>query len=312
MVRLASYAESSDLPWILDLDDLLSRRYSNVVNRTNDCEMVLGYYSEFIPRFLRPLLSKIVIAFLRRESKILYNRENELAKRATVTCLVARDEAKELSDRIGKPIFSMPMAIQIPDEKAIFSQKKRTKSMVFVGGMDYLPNFQAVRYYTEKIVPELIDAKLSDITLHVIGYCPEKIYSEFSQRHIVFEGYVENLFSALIEYKIFLAPIVSGTGIKTKVLEAMACGLPVVSTPEGVKGLDVTDGKECFIADSPKSFVTSIRKILDNPTLAKKVGVRGRQYVISHFSMDVMIERWKQVIDMASVTSFFQKDEDAF
>jgi glycosyltransferase involved in cell wall biosynthesis len=88
---------------------------------------------------------------------------------------------------------------------------------------------------------------------------------------------------------------VSGTGIKTKVLEAMALGLPVLSTVHGVAGLQVEHKKHCFICEQPGEFAEGMRYLRDVQA-AGRIGDNARQYIEANFSSHVLRQRWAGVI----------------
>jgi glycosyltransferase involved in cell wall biosynthesis len=110
-----------------------------------------------------------------------------------------------------------------------------------------------------------------------------------------FEGYVADLGARLREAACFVAPIVSGTGIKTKVLEAMAAGVPVVTTAEGVAGLQVAHGRDCFVCRRPADFAEAFRALAD-PGLAAEISQNARRYVGENFSLPVLRRRWAAVL----------------
>ena len=84
----------------------------------------------------------------------------------------------------------------------------------------------------------------------MIGHAPAHTRTEFASAKVVFEGYINNLADALTQSVAMVAPIVSGTGVKTKVLDGMACGLPVIGTPLAFAGLEVRDGAEAYVAEN--------------------------------------------------------------
>jgi glycosyltransferase involved in cell wall biosynthesis len=96
-----------------------------------------------------------------------------------------------------------------------------------------------------------------------------------------------------------LAPIRYGTGIKTKVIEAMAHGLPVVSTSKGVEGLDVAHGEHCLIADSPRQIAEAISLLCANMPLRVQLARRSAEHVATSFSLEVIAQRWCETLHSA-------------
>ena len=299
MIRSAPYAGSLGLPWVLDLDDLLSKRYAAMVAQRSPMEMILGYYGDYLPKIIRTVASGVANIMLHKESLLVSEREQTLSKQAGAVCLVAEDEVNQLASQISRTVYWMPMAVDIPSSDRVSRSRQRPMSMVFTGGLDYQPNLDAIRYYLREIAPAMDDAGLPPYPLDVIGFCPYSVRAELATQRLNLLGYVDDLYSEMSKHQLFLAPIVTGTGIKTKVLEAMALGLPVLTTPEGIKGMKVTSGKECYVACYPGEFAQLLAHINANPEEASRVGWAARQYVEANFSFDRLRNKWRDVLDSA-------------
>ena len=292
MIRTYGLAASAGRPVVLDLDDLLSERYRQT--RGADPDTIVGYFAEYLPAILRRPASVAAARLLSVEAALLRRREAEAASQAAVTCLVSAEEADRLSSRIRRAVRWAPMAVPVapfpPAGDAV-------PGAVFVGGMDYAPNREAIRWYRDAVLPQLQAFGAGDVVLDVIGHCPDEVARTLGSDRIRFLGYVSDLASALSGYRIALAPIVSGTGIKTKVLEAMGAGLCVVSTPLGVSGLPVRSGREAMIGGSAREFASALTAILADPDQAAAIGSRARWMVQAHFSYEALQERWSQILE---------------
>lgn len=168
--------------------------------------------------------------------------------------------------------------------------------VVFVGGLDYQPNLDAVRYYRRAVRPAL-ERIGADVVLDVVGDASPALRDELAGEGIEFLGYVDDVMATLRGYRAFVAPLVSGTGIKTKVLEAMAAGLVVVTTPEGIIGLDVRHGEHCLLARSPEEMATHLRDVFERPEDMEDIGQRARRYVAANFSHEVLKRRWEELLE---------------
>jgi glycosyltransferase involved in cell wall biosynthesis len=294
MIRTAPYAMKMKLPWILYLEDLLSNRYTEMIENKIPSEMILGYYLEYVPKMLRGV-SKVVTSYLlSKEINILSKREVYCAKKADAVSLVSGVESKYLAELTGRNVDWTPMAIR--NTSNIYKVQDRPKTIVFMGGLDYQHNLEAVRYFANNIADHIHIAGSSDIKLSVIGHCPDKIREELKDKRVEIIGYVEDPYRELQRYKIFLAPIISGSGIKTKILEAMSYGMPVITSVKGISGLNVINGEHCCIADSPEDYARLIGHLCSNPEIAEKIGSKGREYVVKNFSPDVVANRWNEII----------------
>jgi glycosyltransferase involved in cell wall biosynthesis len=98
-------------------------------------------------------------------------------------------------------------------------------------------------------------------------------------------GFVDDVRDALARYAVFVCPILSGSGVRVKLLEAFAAGIPVVSTSIGAEGLAEKDGEFCALADTPAGFAERVVKLLEDPAAAAAMAVRARAEVQAHWDM---------------------------
>lgn len=291
MIRTYELAASTGLPVVVDLDDLLSERYRQA--RAADPETVIGYFADYLPDRLRRPASVAATRLLSVEAALLSQREELVASRAAATCMVSAAEADRLSERVHRRVLWAPMAAPVAPQPLAGSG---APGVVFVGGMDYAANREAVRWYRDEVLPLLGALGLGDVPLDVIGHCSEEAARRLSSERIRFLGYVADLGSVVGRYRVAVAPIVSGTGIKTKVLEAMATGSCVVSTPLGVSGLPVRHGDEVMIGATPAEFASALAEAWTHPEMAAAVGARARRMVERQFSDQAAQDRWAGIL----------------
>jgi glycosyltransferase involved in cell wall biosynthesis len=295
-IRVAPYASALGVPWHLDMDDLFSARYEKFAAAAGDvsADLVLGYYRESAPGLARAIPKGLMAHLLLGEAARIKRRELHWARQATTVSLVSPDEAQRFAREAGRPVLSLPMSVSMAP--AQWAPRKAAAQPVFVGPLDYKPNLDALAYYQREVFPALQAAAAVPL-LHHIGSAPERLRRLFSHQVVRFEGYVADLAARLCEAAFFVAPIVSGTGIKTKVLEAMAAGVPVVTTPQGVSGLEVEHRRHCFVCERPADFPTAIRALAD-PALCAELGANARRYVEENFSPEVLRRRWARVLEV--------------
>jgi glycosyltransferase involved in cell wall biosynthesis len=295
MIRLAKYGEALNIPYVIDFDDLLSKRYS-IAATVKNSDQFLGYFDSKVPLIIKLIFSKLFSFVLRKESQLLIDREIYWTHQANSTCLVSSDEAIALGQKTGRKVFSCPMAINLP-ENNINVKKKGINRAVFVGGLDYQPNLDALRYYISEIYPVLIDeVELQEFQLDVIGYVTEDVELEFKSTNVNFLGYVDDLDAELASYTFFLAPIVTGSGLKTKILDAMANRLVVISTELGVEGIPVENMKNCLVAKTPLDFSKYLIWVGNNSSEIKSIGENARKLIENNFSFHVLKNMWKEVL----------------
>ena len=157
--------------------------------------------------------------------------------------------------------------------------------VLFVGALQRPLNIQYIRYLAEKVWPD-VRREIPDAELLVVGGgLPVKEREPLSGiPGIRWTGFVENL---ELEYKsasVFAAPILSGGGIIVKILDAMAAGVPVVTTSYGNECIRAEAGKDILVADSPEDFARALVMLLRNPEMRNAVAERGHRHLAVHFS----------------------------
>ena len=118
-------------------------------------------------------------------------------------------------------------------------------------------------------------------------------------------GFVDSMPRALMSAQVCVAPMQSGSGMQFKILEAMACERPVVTTTLGLGSINAEHGEEILVADSPEMFSRHVLNLLKNPDRAARIGSRARQFVEKHHSWSHSAERveelYTQIVNRKSV-----------
>src|SRR5262249_48989876 len=200
MVRTAPFARRLDRPWILDLDDLLSKRYEDWSRNWKSGE-VLGYLKDWPPVVLRTAIRWLTVPILRFESRLMRRRELALAREATVCTLVSHQEAEALSTILGRRVWWAPMSIPMP---VLSTRSPRTfnPTPVFFGGLDYAANLEAVSYFKDVLGPYLRTRSGLPSTLDVIGFCTGQHQRSLDGEHVRLLGYAPDLHERLASYSI--------------------------------------------------------------------------------------------------------------
>lgn len=160
------------------------------------------------------------------------------------------------------------------------------RRVLFVGNYEYAPNVDAVEWALDEVWPRLWQRQ-PDARFIVCGHAlPEAWRQRWRDPRIEWRGYVPSLPEVQSQAAVFMAPLRSGGGSKLKVLEALAAGLPVVSTREGLSGLNVTDGLQARIADSAEAMSDAIDELLRQPERARELGQAARRHVTQSFDWD--------------------------
>jgi glycosyltransferase involved in cell wall biosynthesis len=157
-------------------------------------------------------------------------------------------------------------------------------AIVFSGNLEYHPNVEAVRWFRTRIWP-LVRERAPGIEWRLLGSNPEAV-AAFSggDARIRVVGQMEDAVASLAEAKVCIAPLLSGSGTRFKILEAWAAGRAVVSTTLGAEGLGARDGEHLLLADDPDNFADAVLRLCNDPGLRARLGDAGRMHYEDRFT----------------------------
>jgi GT2 family glycosyltransferase/glycosyltransferase involved in cell wall biosynthesis len=173
---------------------------------------------------------------------------------------------------------------------AFESNGREPFTMLFVGSFRHLPNQAALAWFTAEVLPAVY-ARHPEARLVVVGSDPPPPHAFQSLDHIELRGAVEDIREPLGRYAVFVCPVLSGSGVRVKLLEAFASGIPVVSTRLGAEGLANRDGEFCALADDPAGFAAKIVSLLEAPAAAAEMAQRARAEVEANWDINRLTAR---------------------
>lgn len=156
------------------------------------------------------------------------------------------------------------------------------ETLLFLGSMSYAPNDDAVRYFCRDIWPALT-SRHPRLKLRIVGREPSPAVQALKSRDVEVTGWVDDVRPYMWTSAAMIVPLRRGAGTRIKILEAMAAGLPVISTTIGASGLHVSDGDNILLADSPAAFAAAVGKVLDDKGLGRRLRVEGRALAASRY-----------------------------
>jgi glycosyltransferase involved in cell wall biosynthesis len=156
-------------------------------------------------------------------------------------------------------------------------------TLLFVGNLGYYPNHEAVVHLIRDILPRWNAHRHGAVRLVVAGGGASPRLQKLMARlpQVDYRGFVERLTSAYSQADVAIVPLRAGGGTRLKILEAFAYEVPVVATTKAAEGLDVVDGRECLVGDSPDAIVHACERLLENRSLGSSLAARALAYVES-------------------------------
>jgi polysaccharide biosynthesis protein PslH len=154
----------------------------------------------------------------------------------------------------------------------------------FVGSLDWLPNIQGLQWFIEKVWQQYKMGRIS--TLHVAGRNMPDSLKNKRIKGVIFHGEIEDAKAFISKLPIMIVPLFSGSGMRIKILEAMALGRVVISTTLGCEGIDIINGENLVIADKPADFFSEINRLLTDPVKIKFIGQNARSKVSECYELN--------------------------
>lgn len=223
-------------------------------------------------------------------SILVVYRERQLTNRADISVVVSPTDAQCLN-RLSpsSEITVIPNGVNSDyfsprDESG--ENESDVKNLIFVGNMDFLPNIHAVTYFVEDVFP-LLKKKFNSLVFLVVGKNPvESVTKLGEQPGVKVLGFVDDVRQYYEKANVVVIPMVSGGGIKNKVLEAFAMGRPVVATSLGMEAIDIVPDVHTKIGNEPAQIAEAIIEILESPNEGENIARNARILVESKYSWD--------------------------
>ena len=234
--------------------------------------------------------------YLRLLSRRLRKFETEACTRFDGVTTVTDEDASYLrSSGCTVPLYSSPAIIEIPGEE-VLTVSPEENTLFHIGSMDWMPNIEGVNWFLKEVMPA-IHQNFPQLKLHLAGRnMPETLMNTMIPG-VVTEGEVSSSVEFILSKKIMIVPLLSGSGIRVKIIEGMALGKTIISTAIGAEGIPCENRKNILLANTPEEFSNQISWCLSNPEEARQVGLRARKLAEEHFSMKAVT---------ANVLQFYQ------
>ncbi len=183
------------------------------------------------------------------------------------------------------------------DTDYYYPQNTKLKNAIcFVGSLQYIPNSEAAIYFATKVFP-LIKKEIPDVKFKIIGANPRKELFEATKYidGIEITGRVDDVREHMKDCKVSVCPVKIAGGIQNKILEAMAMGIPVVTTPEGAEGIRTCEDI-LHVANSEEDYAQKVVSLMLNSDLQKEIGYKSKNFIQNHFSWEKVGNDWDKLI----------------
>lgn len=296
-IRTTEYLKDFKGFKIADLQDLLSLRYERQLKLDIDTMNPYGAYLYRIPVIVQKVLqfSFIKQAVMKTEIKLLKNFEKNVGMQYDRVMFVANREGQIFDSILGeRKALVAPLGV----DYNFFSQKMNVEkiphSIAFMGALNVAHNENGIIHFAQSVFPIVLKS-IPDAKLYIIGGGVTDGIKQLVSDNVILTGRVEDVRVTIESCQIFICPLQFGSGIKTKNLEAMAMGMPIVTTTIGAENIDAEDKKDWLVADEDGKFAEKVVELLNDKELRKLIGENGQNFVKEHFAWRLAQEAFDEV-----------------
>ena len=272
LIRMSEYVRQLPYPKTLDYMDAFSLGMSRRAENSS--------------WFLRYLLKKDAQRIAKYESEVFSDFQNH--------SIISLQDRNHLSFLKKEEIHVLPNGVDTDFFKPQ-SQVEQKYDLAFIGNMGYYPNVQAAIFLGKKILPKLLTKK-NNLKILIAGARPNVSVKNLANQNITITGWVEDIRTAYAASKIFIAPIFHGRGQQNKILEAMAMGIPCITSDQVNKAIGAIPGESILIANDVESCQEQISLLLENVSLQQQLSEQGLQFIQKNFSWEKYGQQLEQIL----------------
>ena len=262
LLRTAKYVQNvSGIPKIIDFQDAFSKGIERRL--------------ETDPWYLKPVLSSELRRLNRYEQKVFSTFDH--------CTIISEQDRDQLPVSQKEDVSIVRNGVNLSD--FVPSTEEKTVQVLFAGNMGYPPNVEGAVFLANEVMP-LVRKQFPEAKLMLAGVRPDQKVRDLASEHTDVTGWVEDIRDCYAKAKVFVAPMMIGTGLQNKLLEAMAMGIPCVTSTLANNALQAKPEVEILIAQTPEQYAEHILALLENQAEADKLAEAGHQLVANHFSWE--------------------------
>ena len=196
-----------------------------------------------------------------------------------IVCITRNDAEYFKNNGCRKPVAVIPFGVQPEDMPHVDPEPD---SLFHIGAMDWLPNQESIRWLLDEIWP-VVHREVPRAKLYLAGRKMPERWMKAQIEGVSVVGEVPDAMYFIGSKKINVVPLLSGSGIRVKIIEAMSIGKTVVTTTVGAQGIDYIDGENILIADTPEEFARQIKRCLEDDAFCNRVGEAAARLVADQY-----------------------------
>jgi glycosyltransferase involved in cell wall biosynthesis len=227
--------------------------------------------------------------YLKQQTRQLKKYELDLIQQVDALLPIAAPDKTYFQQHTTVPLEVVPIGLELSRYTPIEKGKSTSlKKLGFIGSLDWFPNQEGLSWFLEEVWPTLKDTH-PKLTFHIAGRHPPAAIQKWERTDgITIKGEVPDALEFMRQQDAIVVPLLTGSGLRVKILEAMALELPVLTTTTGLKGITAEHKKQVWTADSPSDFADGLTWGQQNPKAWTQLGQQARQFVEKNYDIPVL------------------------
>lgn len=235
-------------------------------------------------------------AYFRLQAARMNAYERATCRAARRVVAVSAGDSTIMSERYGiRDIITVDTGVNTEFFRRPLAAQNTRADLVFLGSMDWLPNIDGVTWFVHEVLP-IIHRSRPETTLAIVGRSPTSEIRSLAGPRINVTGTVADVREWLWGSALSVVPLRIGGGTRLKIFEAMAAGVPVLSTPVGAEGLAVIDGEHLAIATDPQEFADRCLQLLDSRQDRDRLAANGLRLVEAEYSWESVVDQFERAL----------------
>jgi glycosyltransferase involved in cell wall biosynthesis len=238
----------------------------------------------------------------RWEARTTKRYEASAMRAVDAVIAISRGDARAFRSLSGCEAIVVPPFVAAQPPRV---ERTARPALAYIGALAWQPNAQGLDWFCAQVWPR-VRAKIPDATLTIAGPGLQRgsdgsliLPDAWRQPGVSAAGFVEKLAELYDGTVALIAPILGGSGVRMKLLEAMSAGMPTVTTSDGAAGLDVVDDREMLVADDPAAFADRVVRVLHDPALRARLRDAGYAYLAAHHAEGASRARVERALGIA-------------
>ena len=228
-------------------------------------------------------------------SKALETRAQELKMAAKADCTIVLNKQEKDILLQHNPALHVEVLRPSRDMRAPTVPFDNRRDIMFVGGYQHPPNVDAMLYFTKEVFPQLRNL-LPGVKLYILGSQAPQAVTKLACNDILVPGYLPDIYPFFESCRLSIAPLRYGAGVKGKIIQSLACGLPCVASSIACEGMELEEGQDILAADSADDFAKTVTRLYTDKALWERLSRSGFETVQRLYSIEAATDKLREIL----------------